>query len=789
MPDVRTTDLDAATDLTLADLMMMVDVSDTTMGAGGTNVKMTLGQLNTLLGKGALTGSQLVTYNSSTGVITVAVDDVQELIDTATAALTASDVDATPASHALESTTAHGGIVAYDDPRLSDDRDPNPHDHAIAGVTGLQSALDGKASTASVTAVADDLDEAIVSFGGALLEKADVIGGTVPLAQQGTGTPAAGHYVDGGTSAWTELPTLGTAAAADVGDFATAAQGALADTAVQPDEFDTDQGMPGLNRGGSALWKVEDGDLFMAAGGVSGGVVQSGALRGVQGLLIEPATYTQSAKPTDRLVGSPMTVLWNATIGESGGLGPEAQTTYFGPRPAVNLEGIVRYSRNQTSYGFSPVGFGDVLAVGNNAGAARTIVPSWPFMCARIYFADGATVTHGSNDVGDGGAAFVDAQILATQNGGTWDGVTNDSQLISFLSVPGAAGDVDLFGRIAFDVTDFTDPENPTSPGAVRAAMADILGGTIDTQAVSVVENVGLRVQPMSVGTHNIGVRNAAGLVEDPIALTVTASSTIPRNATLVHLTAASAVELNSTPIIGTGLPGQVIRLINVGSNYIRLLGELAGGGENGTAGTGIRNRVQLAAGESAELRWVEAEARWVPTYHSSPTVETTLGTVGIYSAQNRRYPEVSFGAFFGIPYMTLGLGGASTESVALTRTATNVLGVKSSVLAGVDGVIAAGHRQTVNAQTGTAYTVADADAAKTITRNNAGASTQDWPQDSAAPLLGVGTILRTYNRGAGAITHQAGAGATVLVTGTQGQHTWWTAQKIAANTWAVGPG
>ena len=531
-----------------------------------------------------------------------------------------------------------GGTVAWGDVTgKPTEFPPEGHEHVIADVTGLQAALDAKEATGAATA-------AVSAH----------VGATDPHGDRA--------YTDAEIAALTY---------SDVG-AASAAQGALADSAVQPDEYDTDQGMPGLNRGGSALWKVESGDLFMAAGGVSGGVVQSGALRGVQGLLIEPATYTQSAKPTDRLVGSPMTVLWNATIGEGGGLGPEAQTTYFGPRPAVNLEGIVRYSRNQTSYGFSPVGFGDVLAVGNNAGAARTIVPSWPFMCARIYFADGATVTHGPNDVGDGGAAFVDAQILATQNGGTWDGVTNDSQLISFLSVPSAVGEVDLFGRIAFDVTDFTDPANPSSPGAVRAAMGEVLGGTIDAQAVSVVENVGLRVQPMSVGTHNIGIRNAAGLVEDPIALTVTASSTIPRNATLVHLTAASAVDLNSTPIIGTGLPGQVIRLINVGSNMIRLLGELAGGGENGTAGTGVRNRVTLAAGESTELRWIEAEARWVPTYHSSPTVQTTDGAVQIYSATNRRYPEVSFGVFFGVPYMTMGPGGASTESVALTRTAPN---------------------------------------------------------------------------------------------------------------------
>src|SRR5690606_22365865 len=34
-------------------------------------------------------------------------------------------------------------------------------------------------------------------------------------------------------------PTLGTAAAADVGDFATSAQGAKADTAIQPSDIDT----------------------------------------------------------------------------------------------------------------------------------------------------------------------------------------------------------------------------------------------------------------------------------------------------------------------------------------------------------------------------------------------------------------------------------------------------------------------------------------------------------------------------------------------------------------------
>lgn len=47
------------------------------------------------------------------------------------------------------------GYVLTTDPRLSDDRDPTAHTHAIADTTGLQSALDGKAASAHAHAAAD----------------------------------------------------------------------------------------------------------------------------------------------------------------------------------------------------------------------------------------------------------------------------------------------------------------------------------------------------------------------------------------------------------------------------------------------------------------------------------------------------------------------------------------------------------------------------------------------------------------------------------------------------------
>lgn len=114
-----------------------------------------------------------------------------------------------------------GGVSSWND--LTDKPatfPPSAHDHVIADVTGLQAALDGKA-TAAQGALADSAvqpgDLATVATSGAYSDLA--------------GAPAlfSGAYAD-----LTGKPTLGTAAAQDVGVFATAAQGALAGTALQP---------------------------------------------------------------------------------------------------------------------------------------------------------------------------------------------------------------------------------------------------------------------------------------------------------------------------------------------------------------------------------------------------------------------------------------------------------------------------------------------------------------------------------------------------------------------------
>jgi hypothetical protein len=97
---------------------------------------------------------------------------------------------------------------------------------------------------------------------------------------------------------------------------------------------------------------------------------------------------------------------------------------------------------------------------------------------------------------------------------------------------------------------------------------------------------------------------------------------------------------------------------------------------------------------------------------------------------------------------------------------------------------------QTVNAQTGTSYTLVAGDAGKLVTLDNAGAITLTLPQDSDATIP-VGTYVDLYQLGAGQVTVQAGSGATLRVSGltakARAQYSRFSVQKVSANTWSLG--
>lgn len=95
---------------------------------------------------------------------------------------------------------------------------------------------------------------------------------------------------------------------------------------------------------------------------------------------------------------------------------------------------------------------------------------------------------------------------------------------------------------------------------------------------------------------------------------------------------------------------------------------------------------------------------------------------------------------------------------------------------------------QSINAQTGTTYTLATTDLGKLITLSNAAAITLTVPQDSAVTWA-VGAWCEIFQLGAGQITVVAGSGATLRTTPTakvRAQYARAYLQKISANTWAL---
>lgn len=77
-------------------------------------------------------------------------------------------------------------------------------------------------------------------------------------------------------------------------------------------------------------------------------------------------------------------------------------------------------------------------------------------------------------------------------------------------------------------------------------------------------------------------------------------------------------------------------------------------------------------------------------------------------------------------------------------------------------GVPLAKERPTLNAQTGTSYTLADTDASKVVTASNAGAITVTVPPS----VYVAGDIITVIQTGAGQVTFAQGSGVTITSTG-----------------------
>lgn len=96
------------------------------------------------------------------------------------------------------------------------------------------------------------------------------------------------------------------------------------------------------------------------------------------------------------------------------------------------------------------------------------------------------------------------------------------------------------------------------------------------------------------------------------------------------------------------------------------------------------------------------------------------------------------------------------------------------------------------NAQTGTAYTLVNADAGRLVSMTNGSPSTLTIPTDAstAGGAMAVGTVITLRQGGAGQLTIVGASGVTLRSRGSltkiAGQYGYATLIKVAANTWEL---
>lgn len=154
-----------------------------------------------------------------------------------------------------------------------------------------------------------------------------------------------------------------------------------------------------------------------------------------------------------------------------------------------------------------------------------------------------------------------------------------------------------------------------------------------------------------------------------------------------------------------------------------------------------------------------------------------------LFKAVGDANPILSIGQLFTTPIIGYGLGGASVMDTLLLRLGSGQLAINTNT--GGKGTLVANIAPLINAQTGTTYTVALDDAGKHITRSNASASTQDLPSNATAAIP-IGTIIPITNIGAGAVTFQAGSGATITGATVLTQHRRGLMTKVSTNGWNI---
>lgn len=316
--------------------------------------------------------------------------------------------------------------------------------------------------------------------------------------------------------------------------------------------------------------------------------------------------YTQTATPvlndqlsppigdpvdtSQSMVGAGYRVIWDSTLQDNMPfIGSLSSSGFFGPQGVFHLQGILRYTHNQSNYGMGPIGFADQLIMQNKSGSSITMAAGWQYIGNRQYVADNGTVTFQPSDTFEGTSAFVDNTVYRVANGGTFDGQTNNIWHVGFASIPFLLSD--------------------TSMHRVTGFMASEINGGNLSDIGDVNEWVGFHARQYSASGKNIGLLNESGTVNKYLVKTLpNASTQLPTNATFVELnnTSGGPLTLTSTPTISNNpMDGQTITFLNSSANSITLQSNTA------LPGSKLSRSITLAQGDQVTYNWNSTLDSW----------------------------------------------------------------------------------------------------------------------------------------------------------------------------------
>ena len=517
------------------------------------------------------------------------------------------------------------------------------------------------------------------------------------------------------------------------------------------------------------------GTLGVASGG-TGVATLTGLVKGTGTTAMVAATAgTDYVVPSGSITGTASNVTGVVAIA-NGGSGQSTQAAAITALTGTQTSG--RYLRSDgTNAALAAIQAGDVPTLNQNTSGT----------------AAGLSSTLDVTSGGTGQTAYTDGQLLvgntttgglskATITAGSNVTVTNGNGTITIASTGGASG-VSSFSAGTTGLT-----PNTATTGAVSLAgtLAVANGGTAATTAQSAISNLGVGMRMVEaqttgniVGTMNTGV--------SPNTFTVTATGVFTTDGYTPVLGDIIAFTLQ-TPLPQNGFwEVTTVGAVGVSAVFTR---------PSWFTGT-VKNGMYMTRFGASQSAYVMA------LYNSTQNADIVVGASSInvtrvsYRTQNATTGSNSFTGrqIFFANSTTNAPFQFQTASALVTNPVAHYVEWDNAQMyvtnSAVERLPVATSKAQINAQTGTAYTLALVDAGYLVTLSNASAIALSVPTD-ASVAFPIGTQILLMQLGAGQVTVSAVTSGTTSVVGknglkTSGQYAVISLIKIAANSWVVG--